>query len=141
MGKEERKKSTRVTVIKRSCVTGKPVWIYRGKSESHARVAYWKACKKEQTRVRWWCRRVAERANGIMALLESCLSALPDRSRMTEVQLAAEKRLRNVCKKVPECYTEFYNHINATRRRRKRDREIRRQMRERENNENRRYDK
>lgn len=121
--------------IRYNCVTGQAVWVYQGASPDAERMAYWRASKKEMTRVRWWNRRVAERADAVRSLLDACLSALPDKSVMTDEQAAAVRRLEAVIAREPECDRGFYNHIRAERRRRERIREIRLRMREREKNQ------
>jgi len=128
-----KQQSARVIVIRRSCVTGKPVWIYRGKSESHARIAYWKACKKEITLEKNWPNVVAARAAEIQRLIDRCMEAVRRKGGMTDRQQAAAKALKKMAESPPAYYSAFYNHIRTERRRRKRDREIRRKMREREN--------
>jgi hypothetical protein len=121
-----------VTVICYSCLTGKAVWLYRGPSRGAANVAYWRACKKEIEYVRQWPRYVAERKAFYEGILNGCLASLPIDAELTPSQKAAAKVLRKLADEKLPCYMEFYNHIMEERRRREEDREIRRQMRERE---------
>lgn len=141
MIKRETRKSKILTIIKRSCVTGKAVWLYQGHSKDGAKCAYWRACKREMTLERNWRRLMAARADAIRGLLQDCLAALPIIGELNEAQRAAVKRLQTIADKAPEYYSGFYNHIRTERRRRAKDREIRRQMREREKDENPCYDK
>lgn len=123
-----------VTVIRYSCITGKAVWLYRGQSHEGARKAYQRAAKKEQTRARWaWGRMVSERQKNIKHLLDECLAAMPIMGDMTKEQRDAVKQLKNAAEQVPERYSDFYRHLAGERRRREADREIRRKMKEREN--------
>ena len=87
-----------VTIIKRSVVTDKAVWIYRGKSERGAVQAYWLTCKREMTLQRKWPKLMQQRAANIRCLLEECMKAMAG--------------------KLPEFCGDFYNHIRAERRRR-----------------------
>ena len=122
-----------VTILRRSCLTGKVVWIYRGPSEAAARVAYWRACKREIEFVRSYNERAARRAANIARLLADCTASIPINAELTPQQAEAARELKTIEKKEYVCDREFYNHIMEERRRRQEDREIRRQMREREN--------
>ncbi len=126
-------KNRSFTVILRSCLTDKVVWIYRGPSKEAARKAYWRACRKELERVRNWGERMAWRTAGIKRLLSACLDDKPAGAELTPDQQAAAKELQSISKKGEECHREFYNHIIEERRRRKEDKKIRQKMRERQN--------
>ncbi len=129
------KKKALFTVIIRSCLTGRAVWIYRGPSKEAARKAYWRACNKELERMRMFTERIASRAAGITRLLTNCMADKPLDAKMTPEQEAAAKELQAISRKPQETTHEFYDHIMETRRRRREDSEIRRQMRERETRE------
>ena len=62
-----------VTVILRSCLTGRAVWIYQGPSREAMQKAYQRACKKEIERMRNWSERMAQRTAhvGIVQRLHS----------------------------------------------------------------------
>lgn len=129
-----------VTIIKRSCLTGKVVWIYRGASREAGRHAYWKACKKELEKVKQWAERMAERKRRLTMVLgmsESSLSGSKSSGNMfggelTDEQRKAARELVRMSKQEPPPDMEFYNHIVEERRRRQQDKDIRRKMRERE---------
>ena len=139
-GKENRK-SKIWTAIRYSCINGKAVWLYQGHSKSGEKQAYIRACKSERARMATKARRLADRARAIREMLEECLSRLPMMGELSTVQRTAIRRLQAAADNAPECPNEFYRHITAELMRRKRDSEIRRQMRERENQSNPRYDK
>ena len=126
------KKKFPVTIIRRSCLTGDPVWIYRGASKAGARQAYWRACKAEIERVHNWSQTMAQRAANITRFISQCMERLPIDAELTLEQLAAAKQLRAILKKEPVLHKAFYDHIMEERKRRAEDHEIRRQMRERE---------
>ena len=107
-----------VTIIKRSVVTDKAVWIYRGKSERGAVQAYWLTCKREMTLQRKWPKLMQQRAANIRCLLEECMKAIPDVRSMTDAQRKAARTLKAMAGKLPEFCGDFYNHIRAERRRR-----------------------
>lgn len=137
-----------VTIIKRSCLTGKAVWVYQGKSLNAARKAYWVARKKEIERVKNWPKTAEAYTAYIRNFINSLLEKIPINCELTPDQREAIRELKALEKKGIECDLEFYNHIMEERRRREEDREIRRQMREREelekrekNENNNRYDK
>lgn len=117
-----------VVVIVRSCLTGKPVWLYRGASLHGSESAYWRACKYEIERFRGWSRTVARRKANIQRLLSECMAGLGINAALTPEQKAAAKRLASYAEP-PAYYREFYDHVMEERRRRKRDRQIREQMR------------
>jgi len=136
-----RKKKNLITVICKSCLTGKVVWIYRGPSRGAARVAYWRACKAEIERVRNWGETVARRRESIANTLKAILGGLPKNTELTPQQAEAARQLEAIGNSDVPCYREFYDHIMEERRRRAEDQEIRRKMRLRENKQNDDYDK
>ena len=105
-----------VTIIRRSCLTGVPVWVYRGASKAGARQAYWRACKAEIERVRRWSEITADRTARITRFISQCMEKLPIDAELTPVQMEAAKQLRAILKKEPQCNMEFYNHIMEERR-------------------------
>lgn len=127
-----KRRPPKVTVIRYSCVTGKAVWLYQGQSTDGLRKMYWRARRKEQTRARWFMRRVECRKRNIQHLLDECMAALPILGELTEEQRDAVRRLKAIIKEKQERYSAFYYHIQNVRRRRKRDSDIRKKMRERE---------
>ncbi len=128
------KKSSLITIIRRSCLTGQAVWIYQGPSKVSARLAYWRACRRELERVKHWGETMAQRRRNILRLMscDSSSSSVLDAS-MSDEQQAAARKLLAVAKMETDGRTEFYNHIIEERRRRSQDKEIRREMRNRNN--------
>lgn len=140
-----------VTIIKRSCITNKVVWIYRGASREAGRHAYWKACKKELEKVKQWAERMADRKRRLTLMLGSSDSSSSSGNgssgnkasgkgssanmfggELTDEQRKAARELVRMSKQEPPPDMEFYNHIVEERRRRQQDKDIRRKMRERE---------
>ena len=124
------KRSSPVVVLRKSCITGKVIWVYIGPSKGAARAAYWRACQKEVERVRRWEEKMQRRKAVIRRILCDCTESLPIDAEMTPEQKNAARKLQALEKKSPECYTEFYEHVMEERRRRAEDRELRRKMRE-----------
>ena len=124
------------TIIRRSCLTGQVVWVYRGPSEEAGRKAYMRACRREVQRVRRWANTVARRMAAVTGLLSRCRASLPDAEALTPRQAEAARTLQAVAKADVPCHRDFYDHIIEERRRRRRDSEIRRKMREREKRQN-----
>lgn len=122
-----------ITVIRRSCLTGNAVWLYRGPSANAARMKYWRAANKEVERVRNWSSHVSVRTANIIRLQTECMNQLPINAEIPPSKSAAAKRLQAMAKLKESCYLEFFNHIMEERRRKKKDREIRRSMGLREN--------
>ena len=138
------KKNKNVVIIRKSCLTGKPVWIYEGPSEGAARNAYWRACKKEISLVRNWGDHTERIRSSISHFLTELTSRFSLTDEMTPEQKEGARKLQKMMEEEDVCYREFYDHIMEERRRRMEDREIRRKMRERaeqEKNQNRDYDK
>ena len=100
-----------VTIVRRSCLTNKVVWIYRGASAGSARHAYLKACKKEIKRVRMWMQDVNERRRSLMQFINQCMASLPLTAEMTPEQKDAAKELRRIEKDEQPCHREFYDHV------------------------------
>ena len=100
-----------VTVIKRSCITGKIVWIYRGPSENAARIAYYRARNREIERVKHWDETCKKRADSIMRLLSNCMAKLPINAQLTKEQEEAARELKAAAEMPMPCHTEFYEHI------------------------------
>lgn len=122
-----------VTVVKYSClVPDLAVWVYRGPSKEAARIAYWRACKKEIERVKRFGSMAAKRKAGLQRLLSDCMANLPLTGSLTPAQKAAAKVISTIAETPQTCYKAFYDHIIEERRRRERDKKIRQQMRERE---------
>jgi len=140
-----------VTIIKRSCITGKVVWIYQGVSHEAGRHAYWKACKKELEKVKQWAERMADRKRRLTLMLGSSDSSSSSGNgssgskasgkgssanmfggELTDEQRKAARELVRMSKQEPPPDMEFYNHIVEERRRRQQDKDIRRKMRERD---------
>lgn len=112
------KKKPKYTKIVYSCLTGVPVWLYRGASENACRWAYLRACKHEIERVKSWSKTVAARRAEIKKLLDNCIAALPINAELTAEQKSAIKKLQAMIAEPQPCDKEFYNHIIEEARRR-----------------------
>lgn len=121
-----------VTALLRSCVNDRVVWIYHGTTRQAVRLAYWKVCRKEIERMRNWPATAAARMEPLERLLAVCTASMSGVTDPTPAQKEALRTLRTLCRRPPECDTDFYDHIVEERRRRAEDREIRRRMRERD---------
>ena len=121
--------------LRRSCITGKVVWAYYAKTAGAANTAYCRACKKEIERVKHWPETVAKRRAEIMKFMNECLANIPINQELTPRQKEGARRLQAEYKKDIPCYMGFYEHVMEERRRRAEDKEIRRKMREREQQE------
>lgn len=130
-----------MVVIRYSCITGKPVWVYWAPSKGAAWTAYSRACKREAEVVRRAPEVAAQRKANIKALLSRCLESLPIGAELTPRQQAAAKELLALAEMEIPFSREFYDHVVEERRRRAEDAEIRRQMREREKQQNTNYGK
>ena len=125
-------RSRSVTVILRSCLNGNAIWLYRGPSKESARIAYWRACRRELERKRNWNETDARRRSNIARMLSECTSDLAIDAKLTQEQADAARLLKTLSGKRNDYQSDFYDHFMEERRRREEDREIRRKMRERE---------
>lgn len=119
-------------MMRRSCLTGKVVWICRAASRNAANWAYWHACKAEIERFRHLPEKVQQRKAEILNFLSLCLQNIPITEDLTPEQKEAARQLKNLSQKNPYTNTDFFNHVIEERRLRAEDRAIRKQMRERE---------
>ena len=118
-------------IIRKSCLTGKAMWIYTGASIEGAKNAYKRARRAEMERVSKWAETTVCRMENIKRLLNDCLSELPINAQLTPQQLKAVKELQTIARQSINGCSEFYNHVVETNRRRRQNMEIRRKMRER----------
>lgn len=121
---------TKQYFLRRSCLTGKIVWIYRASSKGAARHAYWKACKREMERVKHWSNTVAKRCSNVTRFLTDSTAEIPLTAELTPEQTAAARQLQSISKSEAEYHSDFYDHIIEEQRQRKEHRELRRRTRE-----------
>lgn len=120
-----------VTIIRRSCVTDKVIWIYRGPSQIAAKRAYYRARCKEIERVCHWQEVTNRRRSNINLLINNLLADLPIMTSLTSEQEEVLRQIQEICNQDIRHDTEFYAHIRAMERQKTSDRNIRRRMRER----------
>jgi hypothetical protein len=130
-----------ITIIRKSCITGKAVWIYIGPSVEAAKRAYYRACQHEIERVRRLSSVMAQRKANIVSLLNKCMESTPFTGRLQRNKKKAARELLGLTEDSTMCDLEFYNHIMEERRRRAADMKIRTEMRERGIEHNSNYDK
>lgn len=111
------KNKTGIT-IRKSCITGKAVWIYQNPYSTGLRMAYHRACKKEEERVRRWGDTVAKRKANIQRLLGDLMAKIPVTGSLSAEKRAAARMLASLAENPPVCYNGFYEHILEERRRR-----------------------
>lgn len=126
-----------IVEIRKSCITGNVVWVYRGPSKRAANSAYYRACQEELRRVKSMPHRAAERKRNILRFLDKCMEDMDMSQPMTKKQKAAAQALRKLADEPIATNREFYEHIIEERRRREEDRKIRKEMRERARNDHR----
>ena len=116
--------------MRRSCLTGKIVWIHKTTTKDAARHAYWKACKRELERVRQWSNTVAKRCSNVTRFLTDCTAEIPLTTELTPEQTAAARQLQNISKSETEYHSDFYDHIIEEQRQREETRALRRRTKE-----------
>lgn len=103
-----------VLIVKRSCLTGRMVWMYRGTSEEAARKAYWRACKKEVWRIRNWMKRMSRRRKRLLSVITHGDSGSASSSAFKQIPPEKRKLARAImqlAKDEPRIDREFYDHI------------------------------
>lgn len=121
-----------VVVIRKSCLTGRVVWVYKGKSKASSYVMYLLACRRELAREKNKASVDEQRRKNIMNVLNECVADLCFAGPLTPEQEAAAKELKRLAEEPVATCNEFRDHILEERRRREEDKEIRRQMKERD---------
>lgn len=120
-----------VTVIKRSGMTGRAVWLYQGSSKEGARKAYERVRRKESTRVRWWKKRMQRRAKNIFSFLDKLLAALPMMGGIPSEKRQAIRDLQRLADNPPPCDTGLYNQLQQERRKwKKKNKELQRRRKQ-----------
>ncbi len=108
------KQNGKVLIVKRSCLTGRIVWVYRGTSEEAARKAYWRACKKEIRRIRDWAKKMSRRRKLLLSIAthgdcDSVSSSVF--SQMSSEKRKLARRIIQLAKDMPQPDREFYDHV------------------------------
>ena len=123
----------KIIIMRRSCLTGKVVWLYTGPTRGAGRIAYYRACRAELRYAQRFSDAADRRRANIMRLLNECLAELPITETLTREQTEAARRLRALAEEQPAYQRDFLEHVVEERKRRKEDKEIRRKSRERQN--------
>lgn len=106
-------------IIRRSCLTGKAVWLSPERSYKVEWQAYKNACEREIRYVRQWKQTMAIRRQNILQMLDELMARMPILGELTPEQKAAIKQIRDIADNPPELYRDFYDHILAERRMKK----------------------
>lgn len=108
------KQNGNVLIVKRSCLTGRIVWVYRGTSEDAARKAYWRACKKEIRHIRDWAKKMSRRRKILLSIVThgDCNSVSSSVfNQMSSEKRRLARRIMQLAKDVPQPDREFYDHV------------------------------
>lgn len=118
-----------VLVVRKSRLTGSPVWMWYGTSKLAANKAYCCARKSEIRRVRTWAKTEEQVRRRILSIASECLADIPVTTALTRQQSDAVRRLRAIAAEAIPCDRAFYEHILAENRFRRESAKIREQMR------------
>lgn len=113
------------TFIRRSCLTGKIIWVYHGITKTAERLAYFRACKREMNRVRGWKERLDKRRRNLKRLLSDSSSGIPITDELTPEQRCAAQHLNDIGRQSSSQHSEFYEHIVEEKKRRDEDLQFR----------------
>lgn len=110
-----RRKPNIIKIIRKSCLTGKAVWV----SHERAYLAEWKAyknaCRQEINRVKSWSRTIGRRKSNILAMLNDLTANIPIVGNIPARKKDSARLLRLLAETQHECYKGFYHHIIAER--------------------------
>lgn len=126
------KDKKKVVVIRNSCVTGQPVWVYRGPSSGAGRVAYLRDKRAELARAKQARQIREERRRNILRFANECSAGLSVTGDLSDEQRAGLKMLHRIANEVIPEDTAFLDHTVEEDRRREETRRIHKEMRERE---------
>lgn len=126
-----KKKNKPLRVIRKSCVTGKAVWVSHRTEYRAVWRSYKTACKCEIERTKNLAEMAARLKGGVLKFLNDCLAHLPIDVPMTTEQQAAARQMLYMAEYNPYTKSEFYEHIVEERRRREEDRKMWRMVHER----------
>ena len=118
--------------MRRSCLTGKVVWLHWAASLGAKRVCYHKAWKNEEKLARKWKKREERRKKVILHILEECLADIPITQPLTREQRDGGKRLQALAAESIPFYRGFLDHEREERRRRNKHLKMMRERRARE---------
>ncbi len=115
-----KRKERVIRIIRRSCLTGKVVWIRHHMSYKAEWAAYRRACQREIERVQGWCAISARRKANIQKLLDELTASMPIDSELSPEKKDAARRIAAIANTPLRCHRDFYDHIMEERRRKKR---------------------
>lgn len=107
-----------VIVIRRSCLTGKAVWLFRSKSRRAADSAYCLAKKMEHRQQKRWPERVKQFQKWMLGALDDWLGGLPVTQELTAEQVRHIRAIQAIAREDIPRDRDFYNHTLAETRRR-----------------------
>lgn len=116
-------------VIRKSCITGHVVWLYRGSSKTAARQAYYRARKRVLSGVN---DRAAKQEKYIFNMINECIADLDVTQPLNAEQKSAIRQLKRLAKEQMADDEEFREHVIEEEKRRREAKIIRQKMRERE---------
>lgn len=107
--------------VKRSCLNGKIVWMHYCTTRKAARLAYWRACKKEVRRFRDFAQLMKKRHKKLFSVIgiddSSSASSIASRPGLTPQQRTAARELQRLDRQQPPQRSDFYDHIIEEKRR------------------------
>lgn len=106
-----KKKHKILKIIRRSCLTGRAVWLSHERSYNAEWKAYHKACEKEMELMRGWPERCRIRKQNILHLLGKLTANLPLLGDIPKEKLEAAKALARMAEEEPVFKSDFYDHI------------------------------
>ena len=125
MKKKKRKHTRRerqILVLRRSCLTGKVVWLCRAKNRPAANNAYYRAKQAELLLSEKWDSLVDAWRAWLTQVLRAFLDRMAVTDQMADTQVAAARRIQALAREDIPRDTQFLEHIQAEHRFRYEDR-------------------
>lgn len=98
-------------VIRKSCLTGRAIWIGHKRSHEGEWKAYKRAARREIERIRNWGNVMERRKANVKRMLSSITANIPLRGNLTMEKKKAARELNTIADKTPSPDNGFYNHL------------------------------
>ena len=114
-----KRKQRILKIIRNSVLTGKAVWVSHRRSYQTEWKAYKQACLKEINRMRQWANIINRRKRNVASLLGKLTESLPILGDMPPVVRDAAKSITLMASNEPSKHSDFYDHLQEEKRRKR----------------------
>lgn len=111
-----KRKKRILKVIRKSALTGRAVWVDRGRTYKSVWENYKNACKKEFVRMNQWTRIVARRKKNVTQFLDRLTEHLPILGDIPQNKRDAARSITLIVNGELSRQSDFYEHVREERR-------------------------